>query len=363
MLSTTPPALLAASPRSLVAAELSLQPAPLHQPAVPLQPDVPLRPGTTRWIAANGSTSWPSAAVAQRASGWGHARDIERLRMALPPPAKLSRLQERLRTSLLAERNSTAATRRRLVRPAGRRHGDAAMSRHSSQAPRRRASSLPAGNALIALHGATSTMPSDQILFAEEISCVYTKQNCTCDFDCPCELNGDDGREALWCGCEQIFNCTCEMRSGACTVGPPDDAYLFFPGQQTGSTGGYLAALRGDALDFGGNASFAVEAWARPHKHSADEAQTLVSRYNNDVAGQWIVYLDHAKRAPPPSSPPSPPQSLEDPCMVCWRSSLARPRSLDLLTLRVRPMPSAAQARASSARRRRSRSCTACAQA
>ena len=152
--------------------------------------------------------------------------------MALPPPAKLSRLQDRLRANLLAERDSAAAAApgRKLVRPAGRRHGDAASTRHT-QAPRRRSasSSLPASNALIALHGATSTMPSDEILYAEEISCVYTKQNCTCDFDCPCELSGAEGREALWCGCEQLFNCTCEMRSGACTVGPPDDAYLFFP--------------------------------------------------------------------------------------------------------------------------------------
>ena len=340
MLATAPPALLAASPRYLATAEL--QPAPLQQPTVQLlQPDVLRRPGTTRWIAANGSTSWPSAAVAQRASGWGHARDVENLRMALPPPAGLSRLQERLRTNVLAERDSAAAApRRKLVRPAGRRHGDAASTRHT-QAPTRpsasRSTSLPAGNALIALHGAASTMPSDQIVYAEEISCVYTKQNCTCDFDCPCELSGAEGREALWCGCEQLFDCTCEMRSGACTVGPPDDAYLFFPyaaaasassiprlsepqrtlaeqigplenplltplcaslcrsrGQQTG-TGGYMAALRGEALDFGGSAPFAVEAWTRPHRRSADEDQTLVSRYNNDVAGQWILYLDGAK--------------------------------------------------------------------
>ena len=230
--------------------------------------------------------------------------------MALPPPAKLSRLQERLRTSLLAERNSTAATRRRLVRPAVVATLSEADTFTGAKEAREQ---LPAGNALIALRrDLDDALRPDPLCRGDQLR--YTKQNCTCDFDCPCELIGDDGREALWCGCEQIFNCTCEMRSGACTVGPPDDSYLFFPGTTTG-TGGYLAALRGEALDFAGNQSFTLEAWVRPYKFSQDAQQTLLSRYNNQVAGQWILYLDGAKRlcfqrdalaepsAPPPASP------------------------------------------------------------
>ena len=182
-------------------------------------------------------------------------RDAAHLRLSMPMPVSLMQLRAR--------------------RMQGRRRVRSTLGRTSSR-------SLPLSGPLISLHGAPTAMPAQGQLFAEEINCVYTRQNCTCEFNCPCEVNGEDSHEALWCGCEQLYNCTCEMRSGACTLGPPDDAYLYFPGTLNG-TGGYLAGLRGEAMDFAPNASYTIEAWVRPYKQSADVPQTLVSRFNNQV--------------------------------------------------------------------------------
>ena len=167
----------------------------------------------------------------------------------------------------------------------------------------RAAARYPAGT--IALYGAAAAPPTVALL-AEELNCVYSRQNCTCNYACPCEhlapaAKGD--AEGLYCGCEVRYNCTCEIRSGACVLGPPDDAYLHLPGPRAPSPT-YLAVSSPDAsarLNFASDDELTLEIWARPEESllasNGGKGGSLLARLNNGVAGQWVLRVDGQLRA------------------------------------------------------------------
>ena len=168
---------------------------------------------------------------------------------------------------------------------------------------RRRHDDAPApplhAQSLISLYGATSAVaPAGETLFAEELNCVYSRSNCTCDFACPCDYVADPS--SLVCDCALVYNCTCEMRSGACVVGPADDAYLHLPGPSA-LRASYLAPAGGDLwrLDFSRTRNFTLEAWVRPGALLGDTQSggAIVSRVDNNRTGQWLLYLNGSRHA------------------------------------------------------------------